>query len=265
MVLAATAGGNQALAKRGRSPIVADTGGGGLTTAEDEATQATVMRMLREGDPGVNVIGEEDPGKHMSDDAYVIDPIDGSVGFSRDGREWCCTIAFKHHGGIEAGVIWQPRTQTMVTACRGGKVVVKEHGQEQSVPASPSGAVDLRKLVAIAPLSGEFSDEVIDKIFGSLLKNLRFTTMSGSNTDGIIRLLLGHVDVFVGWGSLWDFAAGKLFVEMTGGATATFHGQPIDVSVIAPQRVVFARSRAVLDAIIPFTSEWPIAREKRVR
>ena len=124
MVTAATLGGNQALAKRGRSPIVADTGGGGLTTAEDEAAQATVIRALRDGDPGTNIIAEEAPDKHMTSQAYVIDPIDGSVGYARDGREWCCTIAHKDGDDIDAGVIYQPRTSTFVTAARGGRVSV---------------------------------------------------------------------------------------------------------------------------------------------
>ncbi len=265
IIKAAMAGGNQALAKRGHSPIVADTGGGGLTTAEDEATQATVMRILREGDPGMNIIAEEAPDKLMTEQAYVIDPIDGSVSYSRDAREWCCTIAFKNGNDIDAGVIYQPRTGTLCSAMRGGRVKIEERGEVLTIPPAPAGPVVLSKLVVIAPLSGEFSDEVIQSVFAKLLGNMRFTMMSGSNTDGLMRLLMGYVDVFTGWGSLWDFAAGKLFIEMLGGSTANFDGSPIDVNVIAPQRVVIAKSQALRDAVVPFTSQWPIERERRVR
>ncbi|MCR4256801.1 MAG: hypothetical protein NUW08_03795 [Candidatus Uhrbacteria bacterium] len=265
MTKAATIGGNQALVKRGRSPIVADTGGGGLTTAEDEAVQTTVMRILHEGDPDVNIIGEEAVDKHMTEQVYVIDPIDGSVSYSRDGHEWGCTVAFKNGDDIEAGVIYQPRTDTLTTAMRGGRVSIVERGEEQEIPRVSDGPVNLSKLVAIAPLSSEFSDDVLLDVFVPLLRSMRFTVMSGSNTDGIKRLILGHVDVFIGWGSLWDFAVGKLCVEMLGGAGATFHGDPIDVNVIAPQRVVLTKSRALLDAVLPLTRAWPIDREKRTR
>lgn len=115
-----------------------------------------------------------------------------------------------------------------------------------------------------APLAGNFfSDEVIHGVFVPLLRSTRFLDHGGSNTGAVISLLLGYLDVVIGWGSVWDFAAGKLFVEMMGGATATFHGDPIDVNVIAPQRVVFARNRALLDAVLPFTSAWPVERELR--
>ncbi|MEK7473254.1 MAG: inositol monophosphatase family protein [Patescibacteria group bacterium] len=263
IVKAAQAGGNQGLAKQERTPTIYDVGGGSLTTAEDEPVQATVIRVLREGDPHTNIIGEESPEKRMTPQAYIIDPIDGTVGYSKNGEEWCTTIAYKNGDRIDAAVIYQPRTGTLITAYRGGKLEIVTRGVQQPIPPPQTGDITPWKLVAIAPLSSEFSDEIVQDVFAKLLQNMRFTEHGSSNSDGIKRFLLGHVDIFSGWGWIWDFAAGMLFVEMMGGAMATFHGESIDASVIGPQRVVFGRNKALLDIGVSFTRNWRIDIERR--
>lgn len=161
------------------------------------------------------------------------------------------------------GVIWQPRTRTLATGIRHTLLNLYE-GQQAIDIKKPTSPFNLSSSVIQFPVSGgDFSDEAFDQVITPLAKNVRFTRNTFCNTGSILELLMGLCDAFVGYGAIWDFAAGILFTEMAGGVATDYWGKPIDMTQIKPQRVILARSQEILDALLPFTSKWPVAQELR--
>lgn len=255
-------GGDQALANQRTARTVSDAGGGGLTTDQDQSAQDTIFGLLRLNFPDCKLIGEEGDAQQSAEDAFIVDPIDGTVNYARDGSDWCCTIAHKSGKDIDVGVIYQPRTALMAQGWRSRQLSLTRNNHLLDIPA-PVPPFKLAQTVIQMPIGGEFSDEVIQNVQVPLIKNTRFVRNVFSNTGAILELLQGICDAHIGYGSVWDFAAGKLLVELAGGVTGTVWGDPIDVNLIAPQRVVFARSQEIFDAIIPFTSRWPHEHDMR--
>ena len=263
MIEAAKKGGNQALAKQGFTPVVSDTGGGNLTTQQDYDSQASIIKILEEKLPGINILAEEKVAKKITGTDLIIDPIDGSVNFARGGSDWSSTIAYTENNKVVIGVIWQPRTRRLATGIR--QTCLNLYEGEQAIDSKkPTSPFQLSSSVIQFPVSGgDFSDEVFDQVINPLAKSVRFTRNIFCNTGSILELMMGLTDAFIGCGAIWDFAAGIFFSEMAGGVATDYWGKPIDMTQIKPQRVILARSQEILDALLPFTSKWPTAQELR--
>lgn len=271
MLEAASAGGHLALNQWKKRTVTKDEGGGGLTTEQDARAQEIIFSRLRKHFPADEVIGEEsenhaDP---TAKSAFIVDPIDGTVDYDRGAPDWCVNIAHTSHGHIDRAVIYQPRTGRNIIGIRGEGVFI----HDPTMPDYPCfflphpdftpASFGRKHTILQMPLTGDFSDEVIEKVQVPLIANTRFVRNVICNGASTIEMVLGICDGFVGYGSLWDFAPGILFIEELGGIVSDMWGNPIDLSLIKPQRVVFARSKEVHQGILQYTKNWP--REDDIR
>ena len=100
----------------------------------DERSQRMIEKGLRKTFPEVAILGEEGiVGDPQAEWRWVVDPIDGTVNFSRGLPHACVSIAlqqrlpeFKGHWDdytTEVGVIYDPFLDEMWTAKSGGKKI----------------------------------------------------------------------------------------------------------------------------------------------
>lgn len=220
MVAAARAGGEVALAhyRRGvtatlkpdRSPV---------TVADREAEEA-IVTALRAEFPDHGVLGEE-LGSHGSSEArFIVDPIDGTRNFVRHIPIWAVLIGLEEAGEITAGAIYNPVTEEMYSAYRGG------------------GAFLNGERIRVSPI-----DDLAKATF--LHAGLGIVRKAGW-WDGFARLIdgtlsqrgpgdyLGYGLVASGRGEIyaeldvkpWDLAPCKIVVEEAGGRFTDFEGRP---------------------------------------
>ena len=89
---------------------------GDLVTAADQAAEQVLTRRLAELTPGALVVGEEahesspEPLKHLaaSDQAWIIDPLDGTHNFAHGKDRFAVIVALAQRGKIVAGWIHVP-------------------------------------------------------------------------------------------------------------------------------------------------------------
>ncbi len=192
-------------------------GDGSPVTEADRAAEQAIRRVLHDGDPSAAILGEEfgAEGDVRHGAAWVIDPIDGTIGFSR-GLPLFSTIIARLEGGVPVlGLIDLPGVDERTVGWKGGGVT------RNGVDVRCSTATDLRKsLVAHGDLfcfdlCGERA--AFDRMARSI-ELLRGYT----DAFGHAQVIAGGVDAMVDLHlNPWDAAATQVLVPEAGGRCVT--------------------------------------------
>jgi len=89
-------------------------------TQADREAERVIVEILRRAFPDHGFLGEEFGERGARDRRFIIDPIDGTKNFVRRIPVWATLIALEEAGEVTVGVIHNPVTGELYTACRGG-------------------------------------------------------------------------------------------------------------------------------------------------
>jgi myo-inositol-1(or 4)-monophosphatase len=185
-------------------------------TATDAEVERLVRNRIAAAFPADSVFGEE-AGGNFGSDTWVVDPIDGTANFARGIPHFCISIAFVQNGRTELGVIYQPATDELYTARRGGGAVL--NGRTISV----SGMVTISQAIVEAgwstrrPLGAYIA--LVERLFAAGAQVQR----AGSGALGLAYVADGRLDAYCELHTnAWDALAGLLLVEEAGGAINDF-------------------------------------------
>src|SRR6478609_3381964 len=89
-------------------------------TAADRDAEAAILEIVRAAFPAASILAEE-TGAHAGDPSlrWIVDPLDGTRGFTRGGSVWGPLIALEHNGEIVAGAAALPAAGELYFAARG--------------------------------------------------------------------------------------------------------------------------------------------------
>src|SRR3954462_8822307 len=89
-------------------------------TQADRESEAAVLAVVREAFPDHAFVGEES-GAHAgtAGTRWIVDPLDGTKGFTRGGRFWGAVVALEHGGDIVAGAMALPALAETYWAAKG--------------------------------------------------------------------------------------------------------------------------------------------------
>lgn len=195
--------------KADRSPV----------TAADRESETAILDTIRRAFPDHSVLAEEsgaldgDPSRR-----WIVDPLDGTRGFTRGGSFWGPLVALERDGEIVAGAAALPALGETYWAGRGlgawgnaGRLAVS--GVERWAEATLS----LGELKAL--LSGPSSSGVLDLVAGAA------STRGYGDVAGAVLLLSGRAEAWLEAGvKIWDIAALSILVEEAGGRFTDFDG-----------------------------------------
>ncbi len=198
-------------------------------TAADREAEAAVVSAVRSAFPSHSILGEE-TGTHAGDAAtrWIVDPIDGTRGFTRGGSFWGPLVALEHEGSVVAGAMAMPALGETYWAARGRGAWVSRDGGAP-VQLQVSGVQDWSE----SSLSfGEFRFVFAPERERSLLALARTAAQARCYGDlaGAAMVLTGRAEAWVEAGvQVWDIAplqilaeeAGGRFTDLAGKATAT--------------------------------------------
>ena len=197
---------------RFRSVSVERKGDGSPVTEADRAAERVIRAHLRQAFPEFAILGEEYGEEGSSEGPrWVIDPIDGTIGFARGIPLFTTLIALVEDDEPLVGLIDCPALGERYLGWRGGGC------RRNGVPTRVSQETDLRQAII------SHGDPVTFDLYGERAafdRMARELPLLRGYTDafGHAQVLAGGVGAMVDlYLSPWDMAATRLLVPEAGG------------------------------------------------
>jgi myo-inositol-1(or 4)-monophosphatase len=221
-VRAALEGGRVILGARGRTGEVEAKAAGDYVTEVDRAAEEAIGRVLREGAPGVPVVGEELGGRE-SGRFWLVDPLDGTTNFVHGFPAVGVSVALIEDGRPAAGAVHAPFLGETWCAARGLGAVAGE-GRALRVSDRPPE----RAVVGTGfPFRSKHRLDEYLAVFVPALRRFEDIRRPGAVCLDLAWVASGVFDGFfeLGLGN-YDVAAGALLVEEAGGVVTDWSGGP---------------------------------------
>ncbi len=187
-----------------------------LVSEADLHADREITQMLRRSYPDHGILSEESPpiNEANHDHMWIIDPLDGSNNFLHGIPHFAISIAYRHKGKLEAGVIYDPLRQEMFCAARGRGAQMNNSRIRIRDKASLPGA-----LISLSGRKNRNADEIL-ALQTALWNKGASLRISGSSALDLAHLSAGRLDGIVQHGlNSWDMAAGILLIQEAGGWT----------------------------------------------
>ncbi|HEV8471708.1 MAG TPA: inositol monophosphatase family protein [Methylomirabilota bacterium] len=189
-----------------------------VTQADREAEQ-TIVEMLGRAFPDWGFLGEEFGAKGPAEVRWIIDPIDGTKNFVRRIPVWATLLALEARGEIVAGVIYNPATDELCAARRGGGAFVNGERVRVSDVATLGGATLLHAGLKLYREAG---------LWDGLVRLVDATDRQRGFGDylGYTLVASGRAEIYTEVDlKPWDLAPCKIVVEEAGGRFTDLAGQ----------------------------------------
>lgn len=202
-----------------------------FTTQADEETDKFLRESLRKKYPEANFLTEEtapDDYSNLKDkkNLWVIDPLDGTINFSRKHPHFSISVALLDQGIPRLGVIYLPMENKLYWA--------QEDQEEAFLNGNPIkvSTTSVLRTSVIACDWGWILDLRLNVVrwLGKISTHVRQIKSMGSAVADLASLAEGRIDGYVVSGiKPWDGAAAILLVQKAGGKITTPEGKPYDV------------------------------------
>ena len=192
-----------------------------FVTYVDKKAEEIIVDALLKNFPSHKIIAEESLHQQTHDEyRWIVDPLDGTKNFIHNLPFFSISIALEFNKEILAGVVYNPVHNEIFAAekCSGAyfnDIVMKVSDKKFSQSLLATGFPYRNK------------DELPKylKIFEEILLNCSGIRRLGSAAIDLSYTALGNFDGFWEYGlSIWDLAAGSLFVQEAGGIVTDFWG-----------------------------------------
>jgi myo-inositol-1(or 4)-monophosphatase len=91
-----------------------------IVTVADQAVEDFLVRRISGALPADGIVGEEGGRRGSPAGAcWFVDPIDGTANFARGIPLWCVSVGLVADGRVVIGIIYDPVTDELFSACRG--------------------------------------------------------------------------------------------------------------------------------------------------
>ncbi len=199
-------------------------------TQADRDSEAAVLQVVRATFPDHAFLGEE-TGAHAGsgESRWIVDPLDGTKGFTRGRGFWGPLVALEHQGRIVAGAMALPALGETYWAARGLGAWLSAGGAAP-VRLAVSGIASWQD----ATLSlGEphvlMKAPMLERV-GALATSCACARCYG-DLAGCALVLRGQAEAWVEAGvQIWDLAPLQILVEEAGGRFTDLDGRPTHAS-----------------------------------
>lgn len=199
-----------------------------VVTEFDIKNQDRIIKYLSREFPDAGFFSEESVTDSFPDNelTFVIDPIDGTMNFTKDVGYSCISVACFKNKRPFVGVVYNPYRDEMFVATLGGGAFCDGH------PISVTSQPLANSLVQTGTSSyyPELRDEITDKIKKIMSKCID-VRIQGSGALDICQVATGRAGLYFEVKiSLWDYAAAALILTEAGGEIFDLNGNPISYS-----------------------------------
>jgi len=217
----------------------------------DRQAEQEIIGILRKAYPDHSVLAEESGIQDGNDYQWIIDPLDGTTNYLHGFPQFAVSIALRHKGRIEQGVVYDPLRQELFTATRGAGAILNDRRIRVTGRKSLDGAL----LGTGFPFKSQQHLDAYLDMFRALFPMTAGIRRPGSAALDLAYVAAGRLDGFWEIGlSIWDMAAGVLLIQEAGGLSSDFvggHDYLESGNLVAGNPKVFAE---ILKAIRPHVS-----------
>ncbi len=188
-----------------------------LVTSADIASNDIIISEILKAYPTHRIISEESEDHNFSipGPTWIVDPIDGTVGYANGHYQVCISIAFAEQGSVQAGVVYNPFLDELFYAIKSqGAFLNSERIRVKEVS-------NLNQCVIATGFPHKKENIAhITSFLARLLPHIRDVRRMGSAALDYCWVACGRIQGYYEGGlAPWDMAAGRL-IAIEAGATA---------------------------------------------
>jgi myo-inositol-1(or 4)-monophosphatase len=219
----------------------------------DLKAEKIVHDELMKSRPTYGFLGEEGEEEKGTDGAHrwIVDPLDGTTNFLHGIPQFAVSIALERNGEVVAGVIFNPATDELFTAEKGGGAFLNDRRIRVGARRVLSDCVIGCGMPHLGRGNhGKFLVE-LRHVMGEVAGVRRF----GSASLDLAYVAAGRLDGFWEMGlAPWDMAAGLILIREAGGFVSDFKGgndMMDDGSVVAGNELIRKQLIEVANRPVP--------------
>ncbi|WP_430786194.1 inositol monophosphatase family protein [Virgibacillus flavescens] len=200
-----------------------------LVTTMDKETEKYFVEKIKDLYSDHLILSEEGFGDQVDSlegTVWIIDPIDGTMNFVQQGRNFAISIGIYHEGVGEIGLIYNVMDDVLYSAKRGEGA----YKNGEVLPDLPEH-VDFNKAMIGLNHFWLCENRIVDeKVMQKLVRAVRGTRTYGSAALEFAYIAEGIMDGYITMKlSPWDIAGGMVIVNEVGGVTSTVLGEDINM------------------------------------
>ena len=196
---------------------VTSKGPGDFVSRADLRAEKILKEELREARPNYGWLAEEG-GEEKGEDPtrrWIVDPLDGTTNFLHGLPHWAVSVALEHKGQIVAAVVFNPASEEIFIAEKGGGAWLNDRR------IRVSGRRDMIEMIFATglPFGGRGDLPATMHDLGRLLPVSAGVRRMGAASLDLAYVAAGRFDGYWERSMLnaWDIAAGILLVKEAGG------------------------------------------------
>lgn len=199
-----------------------------LVTIVDKQTEDFFAAAIRGKYPDHGIMGEEGYGDDLANlegTVWIIDPIDGTMNFVHQKRNFCISVGIYHDGVGEIGFVYDVMADVLYSAKRG------EGAYKNGQLLPKLSEVPLKRAILGMNHYWLCKNRVAnEQVMQDLAKTVRGLRNYGSAALEFAYVAEGLLDGYIALHlAPWDIAAGIVIVNETGGKTTDITGEPLDL------------------------------------
>lgn len=185
----------------------------------DRTAEREIINIIKTAYPDHGILAEESGVQEGNDFVWVIDPLDGTTNFLHGFPQYAVSIALKHKGKIEVGVIYDPLRDELFSAKRGGGAMLNSRRLRVTNQTSLKGAL----IGTGFPFKSNLHMDAYLAMFRTLATDSAGIRRAGAAALDLAYVAAGRLDGFWEIGLMeWDMAAGILLIKEAGGVVTDF-------------------------------------------
>lgn len=206
-------------------------GGVDFLTEADTEVDKFLLENLKRKYPDANFLTEETAPKDYSDlkkldNLWVIDPLDGTINFSRVNPHFAISVGLVNRGVSELGVVYLPIS---------GELYFAQQDLEEAFlnnkPIQVSNTSDLKEVVLACDWGWDVEKRLeVVRWLEKISTKVRQVKSMGSAVADFATLAAGKIDVYIHSNlKPWDTAASSLIIRKAGGKITNTKGGKWDI------------------------------------
>ncbi|MGM0873507.1 MAG: inositol monophosphatase family protein [Bacillota bacterium] len=199
-----------------------------LVTNMDKEIEQFLIGKIQETYPEHRILGEEGYGDEVTSldgVLWIIDPIDGTMNFVHQQRNFAISVGIYGDGIGYIGLIYDVVQNELYHAFKGEGAFMND----QHLPKLDKVNIE-EAVIGINPVWVTENKRIDHNIIAPIVKKVRGARSYGSAALECAYVASGRLDAYLTMRlAPWDFAAGLILIEEVGGAASTLNGEKLDM------------------------------------